>query len=136
MNSRFFQPCVALGLLTSMLVAPSSAHHSLSNYEYDRRVTLEGQVTEFRFINPHPVLMVEVDGRTWTLEMDNRFELVAIGITDTTFRSGERVTVSGSPARDGGATMYLRRLERLADGLLYEQRGSNPSLSRLAPQTR
>ena len=136
MNSRFFQPCVALGLLTSMLVTPSSAHHSLSNYEYDRRVTLEGRVTEFRFINPHPVLMVEVDGRTWTLEMDNRFELVAIGITDTTFRKGERVTVSGSPARDGGATMYLRRLERPADGLLYEQRGSSPSISRLAPQTR
>lgn len=136
MNSRFLQVCVALGLLTFTLVAPSTAHHSLSNYEYDRRVTLEGKVTEFRFVNPHPLLMVEVDGRTWTLEMDNRFELVTIGITDTTFRSGERVKVSGSPARDGGAVMYLRRLERPADGLVYEQRGSSPFISHLAPQMR
>lgn len=85
---------------------------------------------EFRFINPHPLLMVEVEGRTWTLEMDNRFELVAIGVTETTFRSGEQVKLAGSPARDGSAALYLRRLERATDGLIYEQRGSSPTLAR------
>jgi hypothetical protein len=112
------------------------AHHSISSvYDSSRRVTVEGIVTQFQLINPHAFLFIDVkdDGdsaRSWRLEMDNRSELVNIGITPNTFRPGDRVQVSGSLARAQGQQLYLLRLDRAADGFWYEQVGQNPKIGR------
>src|SRR5215207_13849 len=85
--------------------ATAAAHHSISSiYDSSRQVTLDGSVTQFQLINPHPFLFIEVkDGsgaaQQWRLEMDNRSELAAIGVTAATFKPGDRVVVSGSLAR-------------------------------------
>lgn len=119
---------------------PALAHHSLNGvYERSGNTPLEGTVREFRYVNPHPVLVIDVtvagdegdeggDGtaESWELEMDNRGELARIGFTAETFRPGERVLVRGSRALDGGRSLYIRRLDRPADGFWYEQRGSTP----------
>jgi hypothetical protein len=63
---------------------------------------------------------------SWELEMDNRGELSRIGLSAETFKPGERVLVRGSRAQSGGRALYLRRLDRPADGFWYEQRGSTP----------
>lgn len=113
---------------------PAQAHHSLTAYDHARQVALEGVVAEFRFANPHPVLTIDVGTgaarQAWRLEMDNLFELRGVGLTEDSFRPGDRVLVSGSPTRDGGRGMYLRRLDRPSDGLRYEQVGSSPRVSR------
>ena len=80
-------PALALGLI--MAAAPVMAHHSISAiYDSSKRVTIEGAVREFQFINPHPFLIVDVTdgGKTleWRLEMDNRFELISEGMTADT----------------------------------------------------
>jgi hypothetical protein len=106
-----------------------SAHHSIAGY-YDegRQVTLDGVVAQFQFVNPHPFLFVDVkDGNRaaqWRLEMDNRGELVAVGMTAETFRVGDRVVVTGSLGRTQAQTLYIRRLARAADGFqnLLKQR--------------
>jgi hypothetical protein len=110
------------------------AHHSISGvYDSARQVTVEGVVTEFRFVNPHPVLVIDVAGEgavheRWQLEMDNRFELRGIGMTADTFKAGDRVVARGSAARREGQRLYLLRLDRPADGLHYEQVGTRPSI--------
>ena len=112
------------------------AHHSISSvYDSSRRVTVNGIVTQFQLINPHAFLFIDVkdDGgsaQSWRLEMDNRSELVNIGITPNTFRPGDRVLVSGSLARAQGQQLYLLRLDRAADGFWYEQVGQNPKIGR------
>lgn len=114
------------------------AHHSFASvYDSGQTVTLTATVREFQFIHPHPILVVEVrndaGGRqTWRAEMDNRFELEEIGMTRNTFRLGDQVVVSGSPGRNQAFILYLRRLDRPADGLRYRQTGSTPSLENLA----
>ena len=111
------------------------AHHSFGSiYDSGRSVMLAGTVTQFQFVHPHPFLVVDVDGgrsgkESWRAEMDNRFELEDIGITATTFRPGDRVVVSGSPGRNEPRILYLWKLERPSDGLLYEQIGSTPRVS-------
>jgi hypothetical protein len=116
-----------------------SAHHSIAGY-YDegRQVTLDGVVAQFQFVNPHPFLFVDVnDGNRaaqWRLEMDNRGELVAVGMTAETFRVGDRVVVTGSLGRTQAQTLYIRRLDRAADGFRYEQIGFSPRITR--PSTR
>ena len=92
-------------------------------------------VTDFRLINPHPFLFIAVKDNggaeeEWRLEMDNRFELIDIGVTAGTFKPGERVVVTGSLARKERNSLYLLRLDRPADGFWYEQVGSSPKISR------
>lgn len=109
------------------------AHHSIGSvYDSSRQVTVEGSVTEFRFINPHPFLIIEAatdsGPQSWQLEMDNRFELVEVGITADTFKRGDRVIATGSVGRTEPQNLYLRRLDRPTDGFRYEQVGSRPSV--------
>ena len=119
--------------LLAAVGSPALGHHSLSSvYERSQDTALEGIVAEFRFVNPHPVLVIEVDredgGReSWELEMDNRRELASIGITAGSFASGERVLVRGSLALTRERAIYLWRLDRPADGFWYQQRGGTPS---------
>lgn len=122
--------------LAAAATGVSRAHHSFASiYDQSQNRTLRGVVSEFRFVNPHPFLFITVraqggaaDQQTWRGELDNRFELAEIGVTNETFRPGDVVVASGSPARDGSLTFYLWKLERPADRLQYEQIGGTPYL--------
>jgi hypothetical protein len=116
-----------------MLVAgvPVGAHHAIGAiYDSSKPVTVEGTVREFQFINPHPILVINVTegGKTleWRLEMDNRFELIDEGMSADTLKAGDRVVATGSLSRNGAQAIYLRRLDRPADGFRYEQVGASP----------
>ena len=100
-------------------------------YDASQPVTLEGAITAFHYVNPHPFVEIQVvatDGRaeSWRLEFDNLSELADAGMSVETFRAGDHITVTGSRARDKSRSAYVRRLERRADGFLYEQVGSSP----------
>jgi hypothetical protein len=111
-----------------------NAHHSLSgSYDTSREITVEGVITQFQFVNPHPFVTISVEARNgekqlWRLEMDNRSELTQIGMNSGTLKPGDRVVVSGSPGHSDARTVYIRRLDRPVDGLRYEQIGSTPSI--------
>jgi hypothetical protein len=114
--------------------APADAHHSISSvYDSSRQTDIEGIVAQFQLINPHPFLLIDVTDRSghaqrWRLEMDNRSELVAIGVTANTLKPGDRVVVRGSLARKQPQALYLLRLDRPADGFWYEQVGNSPRI--------
>jgi len=123
------------GLAMSVAAAvPVAAHHSLSEYDVSRQLTLNVTVREFRFVNPHPFLLVESRAGTlaavWRLELDNRFELVEIGMTSNTFVSGDRLLVTGSPGQNQKPILYVRELDRPSDGFRYEQVGTTPRIVR------
>jgi uncharacterized protein DUF6152 len=123
-----------LGLGVS--AATAHAHHSISSvYDSSRPVTIDGTVSEFFFVNPHPYLVVTVrdasgQTRSWRLEMDNRRELTDIGMSETSFRAGDRVVVTGDPGRTQTQLLYVRALDRPADGFRYEQVGTSPRVRR------
>jgi hypothetical protein len=132
--ARGLRPALVIALACC---AAAEAHHSIAGmYDQGRRVTLDGVIAQFQFVNPHPFVMVDVRdaggaAQSWKAELDNRWELLDIGLTATTFKAGDRVIVSGSPGRDRTLLMYVWRLERPADGLLYEQVGTSPRVSGL-----
>jgi hypothetical protein len=126
-------PCI-LALTIAFISIPVRAHHSLSgSYDTSREITVDGVVTAFQFINPHPFVTIAVESQKgtkqqWRAELDNRSELVGIGMTEGIFKSGDRVVIVGSPGRDNALTVYVRKLDRPADGLKYEQIGTTPSI--------
>jgi hypothetical protein len=103
----------------------AAAHHSIAAvYDTSQRMTLTGTVTDYQFVNPHPFFTIEVTdaaGRaeTWRLEMDNRWELAELGFRANTFTAGDRIVVTGSLARKEPRSLYVRSLERPADGFRY-----------------
>ena len=105
------------------MVPAVSAHHSFAaEYFEDRSVTLEGEVEEFRYRNPHAWVMVrvqEADGRTVTYgaEWAGAGRLGRQGITADTIKAGDRVRIDGSPGRnDAEHRIHLKAIERPADG--------------------
>ena len=107
-------------------------HHSIAAvYDTSRQVAIEGVVTAFHFVNPHPFLMMHVkdaSGQTqqWRLEIDNRSELAEIGVTRETWKPGDWIVVTGSPGRTQRHSLYVRRLDRPADGFWYRAGRQQP----------
>ena len=125
------------GIFGATLVLASvaaQAHHSIAAvYDGTRQQRVEGIVAEFQFVNPHPFVVVAVEAggaeEIWRLEMDNRFELQGVGMTADTLKPGDRVVVTGSLGRTEPRTLYIRQLDRPADGFRYEQVGSRPRVN-------
>ena len=133
-RKRFRRPAAVAA--SALLVAAAEAHHSIgAAYDASQKRTIEGVVAEFQFVNPHPFVIVTVtaegaEPESWRVEMDNRFELRDVGMTADTLKQGDRVVVTGSAGRTEPRTLYVRQLDRPADGFRYEQIGSQPRVSR------
>jgi hypothetical protein len=126
-------------LLTAAMLAGGAtatvAHHSIAGvYDSKSSVTVDGVVSEFHFVNPHPFVIVSADRNgqpeTWKLELDNRVELVDAGMKTDTLKAGDRIVARGSRARDGSRSIYALRIDRPADGFYMEQVGSSPKIGR------
>ena len=111
-------------------------HHSVNGiYDDQKRFTIEVEVRKFELVNPHPLIFVEITdipdgqvidgiavGQTWTLEMDNRRELTALGINSETFIPGDQILVAVDPSRHTRYrenTLYLRAAEHQREGFVY-----------------
>lgn len=94
----------ALGLALGS--AAAVAHHSTNNiYDESQTVEVTGVVKEWRLVNPHPYLIVEVSENGESHDYDVSFggsaagPLRRRGYTPETFTVGETIHVSGNPAR-------------------------------------
>ncbi len=125
----------SIPMIAALTPGIAEAHHSISGVYFTRReATIEGVITRFHFVRPHPYMFLRVDvapgePQTWRLELDNQFELVRIGIEEDTFRPGDRIVATGHPGRDEADWLYVRRLDRPSDGLRYEQVGRSPRVN-------
>jgi Family of unknown function (DUF6152) len=111
----------------------AQGHHSIAAaYDRDRPVKLDGILVQFAMVQPHPYVVLDIkDGRDtvrWRGELDNRWELVAIGMNDESLKPGDRLVLSGSIGRNQPRTLYVWRLDRPVDGFWYEQVGMSPHI--------
>ena len=110
---------IGLGLPLALGAGAALAHHSIGGEFSDEQVTVEGVVTEYRLINPHTYIVIEVgdgaDAEEWTLTLGPATKLVrGFGWTPTSLVAGDRVTSTGRAARRGSG-MYIAELVK-ADG--------------------
>ena len=114
-------------LLTLTLVAAASglmyAHHSLvASYYFDRRVTLEGKIVQFLFRKPHSFVQVEVLDQTrqpeiLLAEWGDGSQLSRTGVFQDTLKPGDRVVVTGNPARNPAEhSLHIVTIVRPSDG--------------------
>ena len=83
------------------------AHHSFaSEFDANTPMNLKGVVTKVEWKNPHTYFYLDVTGAdgkvaNWALEMGSPNALMRQGWTRNTLNIGDKVTVEGSPAKDG-----------------------------------
>jgi hypothetical protein len=103
-----------IGTVAAATAASSLAHHGVApHYDDARRVTIEGVVTEFQFINPHSFVYLRVanaDGSSavWHCELASRSVLARNGLTESMFAPGTHVKITGSQARHNPTGCALR----------------------------
>jgi len=86
--------------------APVAAHHSAAGIDRTQSKTVSGTVKEFRWGNPHAWIDLDVANDkgatdTWSIEMTSPTFLLRAGWKSSTLKSGDKVTVTVRPFRDG-----------------------------------
>ena len=97
--------CAVLSLL---LASAAAAHHSQSEYDLRGKVEVEGAVTKVEWRSPHAWIYLDVvndKGETvnWSFELPSPVTLMRRGWTRDSLKPGDRVTVTGAPAKNFAA---------------------------------
>jgi len=110
-----FSALLLSGIL--LLGGPRSllAHHSLTRWNTDETIELEGRITAINWRFPHSSLRLEVvgdDGSTseWALESGSINELRMSGVSIDSIGVGDLVHVAGLLPRSGGQQMFARNM--------------------------
>ena len=119
---RYLAAClVAAGACAG--AAQADAHHSFpGTYVDDQTVTIEGELIQILFRNPHSfvhVMVREENGSLvkYAVEWVGASELTGQGVTPTTLKHGDRVVISGTPGRNASDhRVRMLSLRRVKDG--------------------
>ena len=122
--------CLGILAVTGMALAATAAeaHHDFTlTYRADRTVTIEGELAQLLFRNPHSVvyLIVRDRGRDvrYAVEWAGPAQLQEQGITSQTLKVGDHVVVTGSPGRfPGDHRLRMITLRRPKDNYSYDSR--------------
>ena len=107
----------------------SFAHHARNSFDVDHPLTLEGTVTDFKWTNPHIFIFLEVKDEKgnvdqWRIEGNSPNMLSRVGWKKEMVNSGDHVSATGSPAKNGSKILRLETL-MLANGQKLDGQGIN-----------
>ena len=111
-------------LIAASISLPVLAHHNYRlRYDYDTVITLTGVVTNFDWKNPHVEIYMDVedeDGNVsnWVMPTGAPGVFNRLGISPDTVAAGDKLLVTGAPARNGSNEMRARSMT-LEDGSWY-----------------
>jgi hypothetical protein len=108
--------------LSLVVVAGPSAHHRFGDtYVEKTLVTIEGEVSQWIFRDPHSYVHVVSKTATneserWIVECRGAGHLARLGLTRESLKPGQRVVVTGNPGRiPADHRLLLRGLHRADD---------------------
>ena len=111
---------IGLIFATAVLAAaPLAAHHGAGVFDPQKKVTVEGTVTEFQFGNPHVLVYIDVygeDGKQvhWGGELTSPNRLArdqrAVKWHKDILKPGDSITMTGNPARNGAPMMDILKI--------------------------
>jgi hypothetical protein len=108
-----------VGLVVAMLVQGSlQAHHGYAAYDRDHPVSIEGDVVQIVYGNPHTMLTVRVTDAEYIIEWGSLAQLRWGNVTPNALKAGDHVIVTGKPLRDPAVhkLSLLTEIRRPADG--------------------
>jgi hypothetical protein len=94
--------------------AAADAHHSFSaEFDAAKPITVEGEITKSRLVNPHSWVYVDVKNKdgsvtNWGFEFGTPSTLREKGLGKEDVQPGTKIRIEGYRAKNGGAFGYSR----------------------------
>ena len=99
-------PALALG------ASLASAHHSAAQFDFSKRVTVEGTVERFEVKNPHAAAVIAVKdakgARTVEYEGHSASHFYRAGYTRDMVHVGDKIAILIAPRRDGADGGFIQ----------------------------
>jgi Family of unknown function (DUF6152) len=130
-----------LGLIAGFVLAaiPLFAHHGTGvAYDIEKTVNLQGSVTEWIWANPHFGILFDVTDdkgnvEHWGAELGNPHALSMAGLSKDILKPGDKITISGHPAKSGAPRIELQEFTT-ADGRTLPERGHKGNGAKLTDE--
>jgi hypothetical protein len=109
-----------------------SAHHSYAAYDREHPVSIEGDIEQVAYENPHTVLTIRNATADYTVEWGALFQLQRWNVALGTLKVGDHVIVTGSAWRDPSVRKLsiITDIRRPSDGWHWSRQLQNPPQSR------
>jgi hypothetical protein len=94
---------------------PLSAHHGAAGYDLDKQLVMKATVTDWLWANPHCFLRYDTSDDKgevahWTVEVSNPVDMTKRGWSKHSLNTGDQVTVTVRPARNGAPVGQLLKV--------------------------
>jgi hypothetical protein len=108
---------LVLLLLGVWFAQPAGAHHGW-RWAEDGNSEVTGKITSVKLGNPHGLVMLNVNGEEWTVEVGQPWRNHQAGLTDDKLTAGVTLTIQGHRAAD--KKLKVIKAERVViDGKTY-----------------
>jgi hypothetical protein len=121
MQKHYIPVLLLVGL--AAVIGSAAAHHSFAaTYDASKQMSIEGEVAQFLFRNPHSMVQVLApdeggEMRRWAIEWAGVNVLTGEGISRETLRIGDEVVITGNPGRvPSDYRLRMLSIERPVDG--------------------
>lgn len=101
-----------IGIAAAAVVAVPAAlaHHGWSTYDPEKVMTLEGPILKSAFEFPHGALILEGEGKQWTVVLAPPSRMRTRGIAVEDLERGKTAKVVGYPLKNGEPEMRAERI--------------------------
>ena len=118
----------AVTVCVTLLGGVGAAHHSVVGYDRTKTIEVKGNVTEWRWRNPHCFLVLDVkdnSGRVvqWIGETNSTLTLQSAGVSRNSFKAGDEVTLVVFPNLKGTPQGIIRKIVAADGKVILDQSG-------------
>jgi len=101
-----FNVLVLASIAIAAFAIPAVAHHSFAMFDASKTITLQGNIKEFHWTNPHSWIFLNVadpegQSKEWAIELGSPSGLVRQGWVPKTLTPGMNVKIVIRPLKDG-----------------------------------
>jgi uncharacterized protein DUF6152 len=112
-------------LLTVVLSAPATPHHSAARFVLAQSVTVNGVVSRYEWANPHVYIFVTETNAAgeaveWEIEAQPPAMMRRVGWSRETLAVGDAVRLTGAPSRNPSSKSLLLQSMHKAEAALYD----------------
>jgi hypothetical protein len=106
MSNRFRKFVLAVAAPAVALFAmAATAHHSAAQFDFSKKVTIQGTIKEFNVTNPHTSAVVEVSDAKGTRDVEyeghSASHFYRAGYTRDMLKVGDKISILIAPRHDG-----------------------------------
>jgi hypothetical protein len=101
---------IGAAMAASLSAGAAFAHHGWGDYDAAKMFTIEAPIETAKPGNPHVVVTVKHDGKTWLAVLAPASRMTTRGLPPETLKPGLSVKIEGYPKRGGEPEMRAERI--------------------------